>query len=173
MKGIQRALMAGVVAAWGMGAALGQEGGGALRAALEVRYAALKTAMAERDPQAISAVLTADFVSEDLSGKTVTAAEMVEQVKGLPKDPGNGSETTLVSVQADGDVATVEQRYHRKTTKAGAEGAPPQELEVETLSTDTWVRADGVWRIRRTVTKQLDLKVDGRLIAHKDRSGKP
>jgi hypothetical protein len=173
MNGIQRVLMAGVLAAWGAGAALGQDGNGALRAVLEARYAALKTAMAERDPQAISVVLTADFVSEDLGGKTVTAAEMVEQLKGLPKDPGNASETTLVSIQAEGDVATVEQRYRHKTTKAGAAGAPPQELEVETLSTDTWIRADGVWRIRRTVTKQLDLKVDGRLIAHKDRSEKP
>jgi hypothetical protein len=44
-------------------------------------------------------------------------------------------------------------------------------VELVTLSTDTWIKSEGTWLMRRTVTNQLDYKIDGRLVAHKDRAG--
>jgi hypothetical protein len=49
-------------------------------------------------------------------------------------------------------------------------GATKQAVELVTLSTDTWIKSGEAWLLRRTVTKQLDYKIDGRLIAHKERA---
>jgi ketosteroid isomerase-like protein len=143
---------------------------GPLQSVIEGRYAAMKTAMADRDAKAVASFLAPDFLSEDLSGKTETASQMIEQLGAMPKDPGRVSDTTVLSVQVAGDIATVEQRYHMTTTKVGPDGATKQAVELVTLSTDTWIKSGEAWLLRRTVTKQVDYKIDGRLIAHKERA---
>jgi ketosteroid isomerase-like protein len=143
---------------------------GSLRSVLEERYAAMKSAM-DSDPKTVAALLAPDFLSEDLSGKTESASDMIQQLGTMPKDPNRVSDTTVLSVQVSGDTATVQQRYHMTTTKAGADGTTRQAVELETLSTDTWINSAGTWLLRRTVTNQLDYKIDGRLVAHKDRAG--
>jgi hypothetical protein len=142
------------------------DAGDALRPVLEKRYAELKTAMAERDPKALSTVLASDFVSEDVSGQTTSAEEMIKQLAALPKDSGKVTETTLVSIKPQGDRAIVEQRYHMTTTKALPDGNK-QAIELVTLSMDTWIHAGDKWLIQRTVTNQIDYSINGKVVAHK------
>jgi hypothetical protein len=158
-------LTAGVNSVWAGAAA----SDGSLQSVLEARYAAMKLAMADRDSKALTAVLAPDFTSEDLSGKSESANEMIQQLRGMPKDPNRVADTTVLSVQVSGETATVHQRYHMTTSKVGADGSTKQAIELTTLSTDTWINSQGTWLLRRTVTNQLDYKIDGRLVAHKER----
>lgn len=144
----------------------------AVRTVLEERYAALKLAMAHRDREALAAVLAADFLSEDASGKTTTFDQMLQELAAVPKDQNRISETTVLSVQLVGNVATARQRYHMRTTKLAPDGATRQAVEMVALSIDTWVLANGAWLLQRTVTEQMDYKVDGRLVLHRERSGR-
>jgi ketosteroid isomerase-like protein len=133
---------------------------------LEARYAALKSAMADRDAQALSSLLAPDCVSEDASGKTVPGSEMIRQISASPKDPKLTSETTLLSVNVEGDIATVEQRYQMTTTRV-IDGAI-RKMDMMALSTDTWVKSGGTWLLRKTVTRETDLKLDGKLVSHRE-----
>jgi hypothetical protein len=142
------------------------DAGDALRPVLEKRYAELKTAMAERDSKTLSALLTPDFVSEDISGKTTSAEEMLKELAALPKDTGKVTETTLVSIKPQGDLAIVEQRYHMTTTKTLPDGNK-QAIDLMTLSTDTWAHAGDKWLMKRTITNQIDYSVDGKPVLHK------
>jgi hypothetical protein len=137
---------------------------------LEARYAALKPAMAERDRSAMAVLMTPDVVSEDVSGKTTTFDQLVLELAKVPKDPNRNSDTTILSVKLTEDVATVRQRYHMTTTKLAPDGVTKQAIEMDALSTDTWVRIKGAWLLKRTVTEEMNYKVDGRLVAHRDRS---
>jgi hypothetical protein len=130
----------------------------------------MKAAMAARDSKAMAALLTADFRSEDVTGKVQTGNEMVQQVSAMPKDPNRVSETTVLSVRVVGNAATVRQRYHMTTSKTGPDGAT-HPVELTSVSTDTWVMTEGVWLLRQTVTDQLDYNVDGRVVAHRERGG--
>jgi len=141
-----------------------------VKKALETRYAALKPAMAERDRSAMAALMTADFVSEDVSGKTTTFDQMVLELAQVPKDPSRSSDTTVLAVKLTGDTATVRQRYHMSSTKLGPDAATKQAIEMDTLSTDTWVQTNGVWLMKRTVTEEVNYRVDGRLVVHRERS---
>jgi len=142
----------------------------ALRSTLEGRYAAMKTAMAARNGEALSLLLAVDFVSEDVSGQTENASQMIQEVKSLPQDPQKVSQTTLLSVELNGSTAVVDQRCDMKTTKTGADGNK-RNIELITISTDTWVNLNGTWVIRRTVTNQMAYFVNGQPVAHKVHAG--
>jgi len=92
-----------------------------LQAALQSRYAAMKSAMAAHDGAAIAAILAPDFVSVDVSGKSESASQMITEVNGLKPDANKSSETTLISVTTETDVVTVKQRYDMKTVRATAD----------------------------------------------------
>jgi len=139
----------------------------------EERYAAMKSAVASRDAKAIASLLTPDFTSESTSGKTESAAATVQELMKVPKDPDRISETKVLSVKVSGDTATVEQRFHMTTTKFGPDGTTPHPVDLRTASTDTWVKVGKVWLWRKTVTNQLDYKVDGRVVFHQVHPTKP
>jgi Domain of unknown function (DUF4440) len=143
-----------------------------LRAVLEGRYAAMKSAMAARNAEDIAALLADDFVSIEVSGSQKTRDQMIEGVKALPADPNKVSNTTILSIEASPSKAIVKQRYNMKTVKPGADGAKHQ-LELTTLSTDVWVSKNGIWLVQRTATDQFDLAADGQAIAHKVRTSAP
>jgi hypothetical protein len=135
-----------------------------VRAALQARYAAMKTAMAERNSKAIAALLAPDFISIDSSGQSENASEMIQEVDGLPKDPSKVSTTTLLSIKVAGNSAVADQRYEMRTIKADGS---KDSVRLITLSTDTWVNSNGVWLLRKTVTNQLDYYKNGQLVMHK------
>jgi ketosteroid isomerase-like protein len=143
-----------------------------LRSILEGRYAAMKSAMANRDAKQVAALLAPDFVSVDVSGSEKGAAQMVESLKAAPADPDKVSNTTLLSVESGGGKAVVKQRYDMKTVKAAPDGAKHQ-IELTTLSTDQWVSVSGTWLIQRTATDQMDYLVDGKPLIHKVRKSEP
>ena len=165
-KSLLTVLLASLAAVQGAVAQTAAES--SLKSVLEGRYAALKTAIDARDRQALAALLAPDFVSVDISGKSQAAEQMLTQLAALPKDPNRASETTLVSVKLDGDVATVSQRYHMTSAKVTSDGSR-HPTELETLSTDTWVRSGDTWLLRKTATDELDYSVDGKRMPHKVR----
>ena len=143
-----------------------------LRTVLEGRYAALKAAMAARDEGGIASLLAPGFVSEDVSGEPIAASQMIQQVMALPLDPNKTSKTTILSVEADGNIAVAGQRYEMKTKKVGADGVT-KDAGLISLSTDTWVVASGAWLLQRTVTNQIDYSLDGQAVFHKARPSTP
>lgn len=140
-----------------------------LRLLLESRYAAMKTAMASHDEAAIRGLLAPGFVSVDVDGSSETADQMVKEAARLHQDPNKKSETTLTAVTRNGDSATVVQQYHMTTTRAPANAAAPQTIDLLTTSTDTWRLIDGAWLIERTETNDLQYTVNGTVVAHKSR----
>jgi Domain of unknown function (DUF4440) len=140
-----------------------------LRTILEGRYAAMKSAMANRDAKELTTLLAPNFVSIDVSGKETTGDRMIETLKVLPDDRNNAARaTTLLSVESDGNKAVVKQRYNLKTV-TGAK----QEVELTTLSTDVWILTGGTWVLQQTATDQLDAFVGGKPISHRVRKSEP
>ncbi|HEX4552994.1 MAG TPA: DUF4440 domain-containing protein [Xanthobacteraceae bacterium] len=139
-----------------------------LQPRLEAQYAALKAAMAARDSNAISTLLTPDFVSVDLSNQSKDATKMIEEAAALPVDPNKNSHTALTNVSRNGDTAVVAQRYDMTTKKVGRDGNM-QDIQITTLSTDTWINSNGFWRLKRSITNQLDVAINGQAVIHKVR----
>ena len=93
-----------------------------LRRIFEERYSAMKSAMAKRDGDALSALLTTDFVSTDVAGRTENASQMIDELKKLPVDNRKTTKTTIRSIKMSGNAALIEQSYDMKTTKTTADG---------------------------------------------------
>ena len=141
---------------------------GSLKAELQSRYAAMKSAMAAHNGDAIAAILAPDFVSVDISGQSESASQMIAEVNALKPDPNKSSVTTLVSISREANGAVVKQRYDMKTVRIATDGADA--IELVTLSTDTWVKPTGTWLLERTVTNEMSLYRDGQLAMHKQSS---
>jgi hypothetical protein len=170
MTSIRTVLLTCFIAAVGAGACLAEDN--KLRSILEGRYAAMKSAMANRDAKEVAALVAPDFVSVDVSGTEKGAGQLIESLKAVPADPDKVSNTTLLSVESSAGKAVVKQRYEMKTVKAAADGAKHQ-IELTTLSTDVWILANGTWLIQRTATDQMDYLVDGKPLVHKVRKSEP
>ncbi len=168
-KSLLAMLLASLFAAQHAAAATAESG---LKKELEKRYAAMKIAIDAKDRQALAAFLAPGFVSVDVSGKSQTAEQMLSKFAASPKDPNRKNETTLLSVKLNGDVATVSQRYHMTTARVAADGSR-HPTEIETLSTDTWVRSGNTWLLKKTVAETLDYSVDGKRMPQKVRPQTP
>ena len=142
------------------------EGKLASRHTFEKLYAELKAAMNQRDDKAVLALLTPGFESEDVSGKVESVEQMLADLSNVPKDANKKSQTTLLTVDATAEVATVTQRYHMTTIKT-VPGGKSTSSELTAVSTDTWQHIGGAWRMSRTVTRQMDYVVNGQTIVHK------
>ncbi|HEY6233675.1 MAG TPA: nuclear transport factor 2 family protein [Candidatus Elarobacter sp.] len=130
-----------------------------LRPALDERYDAMRRAMAARDRDAILALLTDDFVSEDLEGRTTSGRCMADAVVALEIDRSQRTaDTTLTSIAVDGDEAEVQQRYPMTTTERTLN--LPEALWTE--SRDRWRRAGDTWLLARTTTEKREIVKSGR-----------
>jgi ketosteroid isomerase-like protein len=130
-----------------------------LRPVLDERYAAMRRAMAARDRDAILALLTDDFVSEDLEGRTTAGPAMADAVVALEIDRSQRTAvTTLTSIAVDGDEAAVQQRYHMTTT----ERKPNLPEALWTESRDVWRRFGDTWLLARTTTEKREIVKNGR-----------
>lgn len=138
----------------------------ALKILLEGRYAAMKTAVAAHDSDAMSALLSPDFASIEISGETRRAADLIAEMAQMKPDAHKTSKTTLTSVQQKGDTATVHQRYEMHTVKPGPDGVA-HKIDLVALSTDTWVKTRNAWLMSQTVTNEMTYSVDGQVVAHK------
>jgi hypothetical protein len=164
--------LAAFVAVSVVGLAAGSDGwsaDGSLKLVLQSRYAAMKAAMAAHNGLAIAAILAPDFVSIGVMGQSETASQMIAEVNGLMPDPNKSSETTLMSVIPAANAVTVEQRYDMKTIRTATDGTQ-HNVELITISTDTWIKPAGAWLIERTVTNEMSLFRDGQLVGHKKKS---
>jgi hypothetical protein len=170
MNTIRAALLSYFFVILGMGAP--QAADNKLRTILEGRYAAMKSAMANRDAKEIATLLAPNFVSIDVSGKETTGNQMIESLKALPAEPSRVSSTTLLSVESSGDKAVVKQRYNMKTARTAADGAK-QDVELTTLSTDVWILTGGTWVLQQTATDQMDAVIDGKPMVHRVRKSEP
>ena len=101
----------------------------------------------------------------DASGQK-NADTMIQEVLAIPKGPLKVSITTILSIKANAENATVDQRYNMKTTKAGPDGNK-RDVELIAVSTDTWIKSKDTWLLRTTVTNQIDYFVNGQMLTHK------
>jgi hypothetical protein len=150
----------------GFGSQTAWSADGDLKAALQSRYAAMKSAMADHNGAAIAAILAPDFASIDVTGQSETAAQMIDEVNALKPDPNKLSETTLLSISSAANSVTVKQRYDMKTTKIASDGSR-HSVELITLSTDSWTKSAGEWLLQRTVTNEISYYKDGQMVMHK------
>jgi ketosteroid isomerase-like protein len=131
----------------------------ALRPALDERYAVMRRAMAARDRDAILALLTDDFVSEDLEGRVTTGPAMADAVTALDIDRSQRTAvTTLTSIAVVGDEAVVQQRSYMSTT----ERKPNLPEALWTESYDRWRRAGDTWLLARSTTEKREIVKNGR-----------
>ena len=72
-----------------------------LRATLQARHAAMKAAMAANDDKAVAVLLAPNFTSVDASGQSENAAQMLQEVDALTKDPNKTSTTTLLAIRRE------------------------------------------------------------------------
>ena len=133
---------------------------------LEDRYARLKKALAGRDGGAIRSILTPDFESVDVQGYIRSRDDMIADARAAAADPHRISKTTIRSAKSAGDVAFVDQTYTFRTRRKDSEGAT-REVEVETQSTDVWLKKMGGWVLRRTTTRHMEQRQDGQVVFKK------
>ena len=131
----------------------------------EALYAELKNAMGSRNTKQLAQMLAPDFQSEDTSGKTQSAEQMIDDVSKLPADRNKKSITSIISVKLSETKAEVRQKYHMNTIKISPEGKRSY-VELNTISDDTWCLINGSWKISTTVTRQLDYLSDGKDAIH-------
>jgi len=98
----------------------------------------------------------------DTGEETMTGGRL-KRVAPYVKD-----EETFCFTYGDG-VANVEQQVDIRFTQTDAQGAK-HVVEAHALSSDVWKQVDGVWRIFKTTTNQLDMSVDGKAVVHKART---
>jgi hypothetical protein len=91
---------------------------------------------------------------------------VIADLNAVKPDPNKTSETTLISITPAANSLTVEQRYDMKTVRIAADGTQ-HNMELVSLSTDSWVKPADVWLIQRTVMNELSFFNDGQLVAHK------
>jgi len=130
-------------------------------------YMALRIAMDSRDPTAIRAMLTDDFRSVDISGKSEMADEMIGQLAAVPFDPSRPRKTTVISVAKNGPLSQVVQGYATRLKKIGSDGAI-HELSINARSNDTWRQVAGKWLLAKTVTRAMSVTLDGAIIREID-----
>ena len=132
------------------------------------RYVAMKGAMQKHDRAALAAVLAPDFTSIDITGKTVSGSEMMADIDALPADPNRESNTEILSLVRSGDRAEVRQRYDTTTVRPGTAG-DASTVRLVTLSTDTWEWSGTSWQIEKTVTDEISVFQNDKLVAHRTR----
>jgi hypothetical protein len=91
---------------------------------------------------------------------------MLQDVVALPKDPLKLTNTTILSIKVHEDSAILNQRYDMKTTKTGPDGSK-RDVDLISVSTDTWIKSKDTWLLRKTVTNQMDYFVNGKPLVHK------
>jgi hypothetical protein len=126
-----------------------------LRPVLDSRYLEMRAAMASGNAAAIAQLLTSDFTSIDVRGKTIGAEAMISMVLSLNVDRSKRSvQTVIVDVVDGGDEASVQQQY----TMISAKDAPwsmPRSLF--TFSHDKWKKVRGEWLLSRTETQEIEI----------------
>ena len=157
------------VAALTAGAATAKPASAGLVRQLEGRYGRLKKALAGRDAGAVRAILTPDFESVDVHGSVRSRADMIADATAAAADPYRISKTIVRSVKVAGDMAFVEQTYNLQTRRKDGDGVS-HEVEVETQSSDIWVRKFGGWALRRTVTNHMIQRYDGAVASERHRA---
>ena len=127
------------------------------------QYLNMRVAMDSRDPNQIKALLTPDFVSTDVAGKTQDGAAMIAELIAAPIPSTRERKTVIDSVASHGDLADVGQHYEASWTKTGPDGAQ-RRYHLLAHSHDQWQRRDHVWRLRVTTTDSMHVEIDYRVV---------
>jgi hypothetical protein len=108
---------------------------------LRVRDQALLDAFAPGDVKVWDAALAANAVYVDENGQVMSRAEFLAQLQPLPKGASGTIKISKYSAEVSGDVATV---VH---TDDETEDYHGQHLTAQYLTTETWQRQEGVWKL--------------------------
>ena len=108
---------------------------------LRAKDQALLDAVTDGDRKVWDAALAADAVYVDESGAIMHRSEFLEQITPLPAAISGKLAIASYSAQVDGDVALVIHTDDEVETFHG------QELHAQYLSTETWRRNGGDWKV--------------------------
>ncbi len=177
--------MRGALAAAAIMAAVPALADDAAKATFQARYAELRTAMQAHDEAAMGTLMTPDYVMTDIQGATHTRADMAQMGARMggrpggprpdaakpaqpPKDgprPERKVEQTVLAATVTGDTAKVDQQLKMSGQREGEDGEA-HTMEMTSLTTDTWVRQNGVWLLKTSVQKDMSVARDGDVVFH-------
>lgn len=138
------------------------------KAQFQARYVALRAAMEAHDAAAVGKVFAPGYTMTDIRGEVHDGAEVLDRLAklaGKSADPSRRAATTVLSASIIGDTATVEQQLSAGGKRAGDDGQE-HTMEVIAISSDTWVRQGGTWRLQKSVQKDMTIKRDGEVFFH-------
>jgi ketosteroid isomerase-like protein len=144
------------------------QSGSSLQRQLEARYTALEAAMESKDEPAIRSVLADGLVAVDVDGKPQDVGQMLKMFLAFPNDPNRRLQTTILSVRGDERTAIVKHRSDMTTKLRDTDGSE-KSATTSAVSTDTWLRQNGSWRLARTVMNDFVATVNGKTV-HKTNS---
>jgi hypothetical protein len=134
-----------------------------LIAMAQEEYNRVTAALRARSNLAVTAYLTPDFVSIDLSGRKENARQLLSRIESRPN--AGVKATAVLSVEATGKRMIVKRTSVDVTDRKG------QALETQTFFTDTWIDTDGTWLLRRSKADRMDSYVDGRHVSQSSSRG--
>jgi hypothetical protein len=126
----------------------------------------MKSAMAKRDGDALSPLLTANFVSVDVSGQQENAAQIIAELKQLPADDARTSKTTIRSIKARHRARGTSVRYEDQKDRCRRQNTGHRTRYHLGGRLDS---VKGVWLCESTSTNRLDYTVNGQAVAHRTR----
>ena len=146
------------------GSASADPGADALRKTIEARYAALDRAEAARDGAAIAAIFAPNFVSVDVGGKTLSAAEVVATELKTPPDAARSVKGTMRSLRRVENRVVVEMQTETRWSEADS-----HRYALVSRTTDVWVKRGPAWRMARTAVDEFTFFQDGRQLEREAR----
>ncbi|MBV6459006.1 MAG: hypothetical protein HONBIEJF_02145 [Fimbriimonadaceae bacterium] len=106
-----------------------------------------------------------DFVAHEKNGTKVTRSQMLSQMKanmGMVKSVDK-CDVTCKSVKVNGSTATADEAMAMTMTFAGPDAkAKPMKMDFMQTWTATYVKENGKWRCKKTVTKTEKMLMNGK-----------
>lgn len=134
------------------------------KAAFEVRYTEMSTAMLAKDRAASEKLLAADYQSTDIRGDVYNRSEVLDRLAQIPPEMANAKPATKVlTVKVNGDTAAVDSQMTMQM-KRPDENGEEMTLDIAVVSADTWVNRGGTWLLQKSVQKELTVSKDGEVL---------
>lgn len=127
------------------------------------RYAELSAAMLDKDSTKLGQLLTPEFETTDLNGKTSGRSEVLARLANMQAEDSFKPSIKVLSVKLAGNSAAVESQMSADITQADQSGAQIT-LNVAVVADDTWIKHADTWLLQKTVQKGLIVSRDGEVV---------
>ena len=112
-----------------------------IAAVLRAKDQELLNAVTAGDPKAWDATLASDAVYVDENGQIIPRSELLKQITPMPTGVSGNLSIGAYAATVHGDIATV---IHTDNEQENYHG---QALQAQYLTTETWQKSDGKWKL--------------------------